>query len=44
MTDEERVAKINKYFKYSYSGIITNIHGQYTMNFAGSDGPTTKSR
>lgn len=37
MSDKERVEKIKKYFKYSYTGLITNIHGQYTMNFAGSD-------
>ncbi len=37
MTDEERKEKIKKYFKYDYSGLITNVHGQYTMNFAGSD-------
>lgn len=36
MTEQERVEKIRKYFKYDYSGIITNTHGQYTMNFAGS--------
>ena len=37
ITETERKEKIKKYFKYSYSGLITNIHGQYTMNFAGSD-------
>lgn len=37
MTDKERAEKIQKYFKYSYTGLITNIKGQYTMNFAGSD-------
>jgi len=37
LTEEEKIQKIQKYFKYSYSGIITNTHGQYTMNFAGSD-------
>ena len=37
MTEKERIEKINKYFKYCYSGIITNIHGYYTMNFSGSD-------
>ena len=36
-TDEEVVAKIKKYFKYSYSGVITNVHGYYTMNMSGSD-------
>lgn len=36
-TDEEVVSKIKKYFKYSYSGIITNIHGFYTMSMSGSD-------
>ena len=37
MTDEEIVSKIKKYFRYSYTGMITNIHGIYTMNFSGSD-------
>lgn len=36
-SDEERTEKINKYFKYAYTGAITNIHGNYTMNFSGSD-------
>lgn len=36
-SDFERVEKIKKYFKYSYSGLITNVHGHYTMNFSGSD-------
>lgn len=31
MTEEERIAKIKKYFKYDYSGIITNTHGMYTL-------------
>lgn len=26
-----------KWFKYSYSGIITNVHDEHTMKFAGSD-------
>ena len=37
MSDEEVLRKINKYFNYSYTGMITNIHGIYTMNFSGSD-------
>lgn len=37
MSDEEVVRKIEKYFKFSYTGMITNIHGIYTMNFSGSD-------
>lgn len=37
MTDQEKIDKIHKYFKYNYSGVVTNVHGQYTMNFAGSD-------
>ena len=37
MSDEEIVSKIKKYFRYSYTGMITNIHGIYTMNFSGSD-------
>ena len=37
MTDEERVNKIKKYYRYAYSGTITNIHGYYTMRFSGSD-------
>ena len=37
MSDEEVVRKIEKYFKFSYTGMITNIHGVYTMNFSGSD-------
>ena len=36
-SDFERVEKIKKYFKYSYSGLTTNVHGHYTMNFSGSD-------
>jgi len=37
MTEQERVDKIHKYFKYDYSGIITNVFGDYTLSFAGSD-------
>ena len=37
MSDEEVVRKIKKYFNFSYTGMITNIHGIYTMNFSGSD-------
>ena len=35
--NRETQDKIDKYYQYSYSGIITNIHGIYTMTFAGSD-------
>lgn len=28
---------MKKWFKYSYSGIITNFHDEHTMNWAGSD-------
>lgn len=27
----------SKWFKYSYSGIIVNVHDEHTMHFAGSD-------
>ena len=33
----DSTGKIKKYFKYAYTGIITNVHGHYTMNFSGSD-------
>lgn len=36
-SEEDDIRKIEKYFRYSYSGIITNTHGIYTMNFSGSD-------
>lgn len=29
--------KMNKWYKYSYSGIIVNTHDEHTMKFAGSD-------
>ncbi len=35
--DEEVVRKIKKYYKYIYTGVVTNVHGYYTMNFSGSD-------
>ena len=37
ISDEKRTEKIKKYYKYAYSGTITNIHGHYTMNMSGSD-------
>lgn len=29
--------KMKKWFKYSYSGMIVNVHDEHTMRFAGSD-------
>lgn len=34
LIDNEKIAK---WFKYSYSGIIVNVHDEHTMHFAGSD-------
>ena len=29
--------KMKKWYQYSYSGIIVNVHDEHTMHFAGSD-------
>jgi len=35
--DSERGYKIKKYFKYSYTGFIVNIHDDHSLRWAGSD-------
>ena len=37
VVDLKNDEKMQKWFKYSYSGIITNTHDAHTMHFAGSD-------
>lgn len=37
VVDLKNDEKMKKWFKYSYSGIITNTHDAHTMHFAGSD-------
>ena len=37
VVDLKNDEKMQKWFKYSYSGIITNTHDAHTMVFAGSD-------
>ena len=37
VVDLKNDEKMQKWFKYSYSGIIVNCHDEHTMRFAGSD-------
>lgn len=37
MTEQERLAKIQKYYKYMYTGFVINTHDDSTMRWAGSD-------
>jgi len=37
VVDLKKNEETEKWFKYSYSGIITNTHDEHTMHFAGSD-------
>lgn len=37
VVDLKNTEEMQKWYKYSYSGIIVNCHDAHTMNFAGSD-------
>ncbi len=37
VVDLMNTEEMQKWYKYSYSGIIVNCHDAHTMNFAGSD-------
>lgn len=39
VVDLKNTREMQKWYKYSYSGIIVNCHDAHTMRFAGSDGP-----
>lgn len=39
VVDLKNDERMQKWFKYSYSGIIVNCHDEHTMRFAGSDRP-----
>ena len=37
VVDLKNDERMQKWFKYSYSGIIVNCHDEHTMHFSGSD-------